>query len=110
MTAADGILDSQITLWDLPGLKQPTILTNLKNVQSFGVHSSLQLRRSLVPRKKKNPAGTEADEAQPGEAEEVLVSTLVVGCRKRVAVMSWSGGKPLGGTKVRASSHFTHSS
>lgn len=48
-----------------------------------------------------------ADALEVGEAaveeEKVLVSTLVIGCRKRVATMTWSGGKPLGGTKVRSS-------
>ncbi|KAI5452750.1 Vacuolar morphogenesis protein 6 [Naganishia albida] len=86
--------DSQVTLWDLPELRQPTVLTSLKNVQSFGVHSSRQRADSLVPRKKKNPSATE-----PAREGEVRMSTLLVGCRKKVAVMSWSGGKPLGGTR-----------
>lgn len=85
------------------------MLTNLKNVQSFGVHNTLQPLGSLVAKKKKKPSngtadvGSSADDSQApenAEEEQVVVSTLVVGCRKKVAVISWSGGKPLGGTKV----------
>ena len=105
-------VDAQITLWDLPNLKNPTVLTQFKNVQSFGIHNTLQPAGSLIARsnkKKTEPKLTETaklDVVKPGdisvEEEKVSVSTVVIGCRKRVAAMSWSGGKPLGGTRVRA--------
>lgn len=105
-------IDSQITLWDLPNFKTPTILTQFKNIQSFGVHNTLQPVGSLVARsrkKKGDPKVTgpaEVDVKEPAEIsaeeEKVSVSTMVMGCRKRVATMSWSGGKPLGGTRVCA--------
>ncbi|KAJ9101777.1 hypothetical protein QFC21_003116 [Naganishia friedmannii] len=104
--------DSQITLWDLPNLKAPTILTQLKNVQSFGTHNTLQPSGSLTAsaKKKNNPAKKDVEQVASQfshdegyrlteQEDEVLVSTLVVGCRKRVVVMSWSGGKPLGGLR-----------
>ncbi|KAJ9116996.1 hypothetical protein QFC22_004654 [Naganishia vaughanmartiniae] len=104
--------ESQIILWDLPNLKAPTILTQLKNVQSFGTHNTSQPSSSLVAStKKKNTTAqtvagsveaqtlSDGDHQLAGQDEEVLVSTLVVGCRKRVAVLSWSGGKPLGGLR-----------
>ncbi|KAJ9113908.1 hypothetical protein QFC19_000102 [Naganishia cerealis] len=105
--------ESQITLWDLPNLNAPTILTQLKNVQSFGTHNARQPRNRLMASVKKKKNNVSKKEAQVAEAQnpndvdpfrseendEVLVSTLVVGCRKRVAVMTWSGGKPLGGLR-----------
>ncbi|KAJ9122804.1 hypothetical protein QFC24_004235 [Naganishia onofrii] len=96
--------ESQITLWDLPNLKAPTILTQLKNVQSFGTHNTLQPKSSLVATTKKKDISAEEGASKGGyglvdQDEKVLVSTLMVGCRKRVAVLSWSGGKPLGGLR-----------
>lgn len=109
-------IDSQITLWDLPNFKEPTVLTQFKNVQSFGVHNTLQPVGSLVAKSKKKkgePKLTETadpDVVKPADIpadisagdEKVSVSTLVVGCRKRVVTLSWSRGKPLGGTRVIA--------
>lgn len=106
------IIDSQITLWDLPNFKNPTVLTQFKNVQSFGVHNTLQPVGLLVAkskRKKEEAKLTETadpDVVKPAdisvEEEKVSVSTMVVGCRKRVVALSWSRGKPLGGTRVSA--------
>lgn len=86
-------------------------MTQFKNVQSFGVHNSLQPVGSLVARSKKKKAteAVDVDVVESGdlavEEEKVSVSTMVVGCRKRVATMSWSGGKPLGGIRVRPPSY-----
>lgn len=68
--------DGVITLWDLPNLKTPTVITQAKYVQSMAIQTHLRT----------NP--------EHKDQEGTSVTTLVIGCRKKVVVMAWANGKP----------------
>lgn len=65
-----------MTLWDLPNLKTPTVLTNARNAQTFAIQTHRQ------------PTASDSD------GSETWATTLVIGCRKKVVVKSWSNGRP----------------
>ncbi len=89
-------VDSTITLYDLPELKSPIVLTQARYAQSFGICSSWQ--DVPITSKGKGKAKT-ADNDGELISTRTLITTLVVGCRKKVLVFVWFNGI-LGPTRV----------
>jgi hypothetical protein len=79
----DLALENQVTLYPLPDLSPPNPLLKTKSAFSFGIHSSIQ---NLV-----SPSTPKPEEGKT-EPVPTLVTQLVVGCRRRIAIYSWRDG------------------
>lgn len=84
------------TLYPLPSFSPPERLTQAKGAMALAVHSSVH-----DPPRVQSPdaSGSTPSGAVSGEAVgkpppvPTMVTTLVVGCRRRVVVYSWKDGK-----------------
>jgi Vam6/Vps39-like protein vacuolar protein sorting-associated protein 39 len=85
----DSPKESQVTLFDLPGLSKPTPLPKAKSAFSFAVHTSLQ---HLYPDgKRTRPQGAEF--SSPIIPVPTVITYLVVGCQRKLVVYSWKDGE-----------------
>ncbi|KAK1227448.1 Vacuolar morphogenesis protein 6 [Marasmius sp. AFHP31] len=77
--------EASVTLYPLPGLSPPTVLTNAKAAFSFAVHSCVQ---HLSP-----DGSVEVGFTKPSKKSiPTLVTRLVVGCRRKVVIYCWKDG------------------
>ncbi|KAK7044093.1 Vacuolar morphogenesis protein 6 [Paramarasmius palmivorus] len=79
--------ESTVTLFPLPTLSPPTVLSNAKTAFSFAIHSMVQ---HILP------DGSTVQESDTGfskpKAIPTLFTRLVVGCQRRVVIYSWKDG------------------
>ena len=79
-------LEAAVTLFPLPSISSPTLLTKAKAAFSFAIHSSLQ--------QDVNPPQSGNSEFTKSQAIPTLVTQLLVGCRRKVVLYSWKDGEP----------------
>ena len=85
----DSPQESQVTLYNLPDLSNPTPLPKAKSAFSFAVHTSVQ---HLNPDGRKiRPQDTEF--ASPTIPVPTVITCLVVGCQRKLVVYSWKDGE-----------------
>jgi hypothetical protein len=81
-------LDSLVTLYPLPDLVPPTPLQQTKSAFSFGLHSSVE---RLSPDVKAQAFEEVASSRSIGVP--TVVTTLVVGCQRKLVIFSWRDGE-----------------
>jgi hypothetical protein len=95
--------DQTVTLYDLPNLKTPTILTQARYVQSISTRTIWVPPKHLARSDKKSSTGklAKADSSDPipheetsSEDDPIRVSILVIGARKKVHILTFVSGKP----------------
>ncbi|KAG5644651.1 hypothetical protein DXG03_008033 [Asterophora parasitica] len=80
--------EAAVTLYPLPTLSPPTLLVKAKAAFSFAVHSAVQ---NIEPDAKPDySSGTEFTKPKP---IPMLVTQLMVGCRRKVVIYSWRDGE-----------------
>ncbi|KAF8127072.1 hypothetical protein EV363DRAFT_1518382 [Boletus edulis] len=80
------------TLYSLPSFSRPTKLAQAKSAMSFAIHSSVR-NAPRIPRPGSPASGGFSDEVETGPIPiPTVVTTLVVGCRRKVVVYSWRDG------------------
>ncbi|KAG6888993.1 hypothetical protein C0992_006814 [Termitomyces sp. T32_za158] len=80
--------EGTVTLFPLSTSSPPTVLQRAKAAFSFAVHSSVQ---DIEPEAKpQNAAGDDFVKPKP---LPMLVTQLLVGCRRRVVIYSWRDGE-----------------
>ncbi|KAH0832903.1 hypothetical protein J3R83DRAFT_11855 [Lanmaoa asiatica] len=84
------------TLYPLPSFSPPTKLTQAKGALSFAVHTSVHNAPGF---QSPNLSGSPPSGGFSGEVEKgpipipTMVTTLVVGCRRKVVVYTWKDGE-----------------
>jgi len=85
----DGPQESQVTLYNLPDLSNPTPLPKAKTAFSFAIHTSVQ---HLYPDGRKTRP-QDAEFASPTVPVPTITTYLVVGCQRKLVVYSWKDGE-----------------
>ncbi|KAF9223920.1 hypothetical protein BS17DRAFT_781417 [Gyrodon lividus] len=87
--------DSLPTLYPLPSFTPPTPLAKAKGALSFAIHSSVHnAPRTEGPDASDSPRSGGFDSAEAGTIPiPTVVTSLVVGCRRRVVVYTWRDGE-----------------
>ena len=85
--------DSTVTLYPLPTFSPPTPLPKAKPAMSFAINTTVERE--------------EDDKGSKASGVPVVVTRLVVGCRRKVAVYSWKDGEPQE-ARVSLSAHICH--
>ncbi|THV01026.1 hypothetical protein K435DRAFT_718392 [Dendrothele bispora CBS 962.96] len=80
--------DATVTLFPLPSFTPPTVLTSAKAAFSFGIHSYIYKE----PQEPQADSGTFSSPKAP--SIPTLITTLIVGCRRKVVVYTWKDGEP----------------
>ena len=82
------------TLYPLPSFSPPTKLTQAKSALSFAVHSCLHNTFGVQSPDPAGSPGGFSGEAVKGQIPiPTTVTTLVVGCRRKVVVYTWKDGE-----------------
>ncbi|KAG8213472.1 hypothetical protein J3R82DRAFT_12007 [Butyriboletus roseoflavus] len=95
-TDAHFFAESLPTLYPLPSFSPPTKLTQAKGALSFAVHSSVHNAPEF---QSPNRAGSPLSGGFSSEVEKrpmpipTMVTTLAVGCRRKVVAYSWKDGE-----------------
>jgi len=84
----DEYLDATVTLFPLPSFGPPTVLASAKAAFSFGIHTYIYHE----PQESKAEEGTFSHPTVP--SIPTLITTLIVGCRRKAVVYSWKDGEP----------------
>ena len=74
--------DSNVTLYPLPGLTPPTPLPAARGAMAFAVNTAVQ---HIGSDGQNDPRGI-----------PTVITTLAVGCKRKVVLYSWKDGEPQG--------------
>jgi hypothetical protein len=96
------ILDQTVTLYDLPNLKTPTVLSQARYIQSISTRTiwvpPSRITKSIKTKASKTTKIEPATAIEPDEPctedPSIRVSILVLGARKKVHVATYVSGKP----------------
>ena len=78
----------QVTLYPLSDFSKPTPLAKAKAAFSFSIYTSVQHLPTNAPSSKSS------GEFDRRIAVPIVITYLVVGCRRRMVVYSWRDGEP----------------
>jgi Vam6/Vps39-like protein vacuolar protein sorting-associated protein 39 len=81
-------VDAQVTLFPLPTLAPPTALAKTKTAFSFAIHTAVQHLSTSASTERLAEGDFSKTTSIP-----TLVSQLVVGCRRKIVVYTWTDGE-----------------